>query len=231
LALNPKIGPPVRGLTTPRILRPIRAGYVIPQEEYDAYQAGNFAPVPAIVGCTANEGAWFVGELPVNTVAEYEAYLRQNFGESTDEALRLYPVRTDADVKPALAAVFGDTQFTFGTRGLARAISSRQPKTFRYLFAHGTAGHADDTSYIFGTETEAVGKSDLMISDAMMRYWVQFATTGDPNVASLPPWPAYDSDADNFLKFGAETIEVDRGWHTETLDFIDRYLHPRVPSM
>ena len=26
----------------------------------------------------------------------------------------------------------------------------------------------------------------------MMGYWVNFATTGNPNASGLPPWPVYD---------------------------------------
>lgn len=224
LAMNGKIGPPVRGLTTPRILRPIRDGYSVPREESEAYDAGDFAAVPTMIGCTANEGAWGVQEMPINTLAEWTAYMKQNFGDSTDEALGLYPAAGDAEVKHALGLVFGDTQFVYGTRGIARAMSKRQPKTFRYLFAHGPAGHADDTNYIFGTETNDTSPAGKMISDAMMRYWSQFAKTGDPNVAGLPTWPAFDAAADNYLRFGETAIDVGNGWRTPELDFIDRYL-------
>ena len=227
LAKNALLNPKVRGLTTPRILRPIRDGYVIPREEADAYDDGEFANVPVMVGSTANEGGWAVGDMPIATVAEFRTYMEQNFGEATGEALERYPVRSDADVKPQLAAVFGDTQFTYGARGLARAISRRQPQTFRYLFKHGPAGHSDDTSYIFGTEAEAVGEADRRISAAMMRYWVRFAETGDPNQPELPAWPRFAGPADNYLEFGETDITTGSGWRTEHLDFIERFFAAR----
>ena len=233
LKKNGSIGPKVRGLTTPRILRPIHDGYTIPRDEADAYADGDFAHVPMLVGSARNEGGWAVGDMPINTVAEYRAYMQQNFNDLTEEALRIYPVQSDADVKGALAEVFGDTQFTYGARGVGRASAHYQPKTFRFLFAHGNAGHSDDTSYIFGngdsgefgsaSQDGLPAESDKMISDAMIGYWSQFARTGDPNGNGLPAWPAYDPQRDNYLKFGETEITTGTNWRTEKLDFIERY--------
>jgi carboxylesterase type B len=237
LKKNGLIGPKVRGLTTPRILRPIHDGYAIPRDEADAYVDGDFAHVPMMVGSTANEGGWAVGDMPINTLAEYRAYMQQNFNDMTEEALRVYPANTDAEVKPSLAEVFGDTQFSYGARGVGRASARYQPQTFRFVFAHGTAGHSDDTSYIFGTEDSgefgssgkdgATTTSGKMISDAMIGYWSQFARTGDPNGGGLPVWPAYDPLRDNYLKFGENDITVGTNWRTDKLDFIERYFASR----
>jgi hypothetical protein len=61
----PKIVPKVRGRTTPRILRPIHDGYVVPLQEADAYDTRAFMHVPMIVGSTQNEGGWATGDLPI----------------------------------------------------------------------------------------------------------------------------------------------------------------------
>ena len=56
----------------------------------------------------------------------------------------------------AVADAFGDAQFSYGARSLAREISKRQPKTYRYVFTHaGTHTsnppvHTDDIAYVFG---------------------------------------------------------------------------------
>lgn len=221
--------PKVRGLTIPRILRPILDGYIVPREESDAYDDGDFMNIPVMLGGTANEGGWAVNDIPINTVDEYREYIAQNFAEATAEALERYPVRTDADVKPAMAGVFGDTQFSYGARGLARAISRKQPKTFRYLFNHGPSNHADDTAYIFGNGGAAFDDADRRLSDAMQRYWVQFAYSGDPNVADLPAWRPFDTAADNYLEFRPQIAARDH-WRTDHLDFIERFLRSRAPA-
>ena len=33
---------------------------------------------------------------------------------------------------------------------------------------------------------------ELLLSNAMMHYWTQFAKTGDPNDGTYPHWPLYD---------------------------------------
>jgi carboxylesterase type B len=222
LALSGSILPRVRGLTVPRILRPIRDGYVVPREESDAYDAGDFLSVPVIVGSTANEGGWAVGDIPISTVDEFRAYLRENFAEFGDEAIALYPVERDDQVKTQMALVFGDTQFSYGTRSLARALSKRQPKTFRYLFNHGPSGHSDDTAYYFESGESDFTGIEWQLADAMASYWVQFATTGDPNRSGLPEWPAFDTAADNYLVFQSN-IAVEHNWRTKHLDFVERY--------
>jgi para-nitrobenzyl esterase len=227
LAYIPRIVPKVRGLTTPRILRPIYDGYVLPQQESDAYDDGNFMHVPLMVGSTANEGGWAVGDLPVNTVAEYRAYMQQNFGDATAEALSLYPVERDDEVKSRLADVFGDTQFTYGARSVAQASSRYQPKTFRYLFRQGTAAHADDTPYVFGNLPDGATEDDRRVSELQMTAWTRFAATGDPNGDGIPPWPRYDREADGYLEIGARPQLRDH-WRSEHLDFIDRYLRSQA---
>jgi carboxylesterase type B len=223
MAYIPRIVPKVRGLTTPRILRPIHDGYVLPQQEAAAYDEGAFMHVPLMVGSTANEGGWAVGDLPINTVAEYRAYMQQNFGDATAEALSLYPVEHDGDVKSRLAEVFGDTQFTYGARSVAEASSRYQPKTFRYLFRQGTAAHADDTPYVFGNLQDGATDDDRRVSEMQMTAWTRFAATGDPNGDGVAPWPKYNREADAYLEIGARP-EVHDHWRSEHLDFIDRYL-------
>jgi para-nitrobenzyl esterase len=227
LALSGSILPRVRGLTVPRILRPIRDGYFVPREESDAYDAGDFAAVPVIVGSTANEGGWAVGDIPINTVEEFRRYLRENFAELADEAIALYPVANDSQVKTQLALVFGDTQFSYGTRSLARAISRRQPATYRYLFNHGPSGHSDDTAYYFESGETDFSATEWRLADTMASYWVQFAKTGDPNRPGLPAWPAFDASADKYLVFQAG-IAVEHHWRSRHLDFVERYFRSRA---
>ncbi len=54
----------------------------------------------------------------------------------------LHHIDNNAAVTPGLSYAFGDTQFNYGVRGLARGMSAVQPKTWRYLFTHVPAGEA-----------------------------------------------------------------------------------------
>jgi para-nitrobenzyl esterase len=111
--------PKVRGLTTPRMLRPIRDGWVIEQEERVAYVSGNFTPMPMIVGSNLDAGGLFVSEWQVNTLRDYSQLFAQNFGSLSEQALTLHQTRRDEEVREQCAFLFGDTQFTYGARGIA----------------------------------------------------------------------------------------------------------------
>jgi carboxylesterase type B len=230
LALNAKINPAVRGLTIGRPLRPIIDGWAIERDEVDAFRSGAFAHVPSIVGSNANEGGWFTKNIPVTTTAKLRDYVAQNFAEMVDEGWTHYGASSDAEVERGVAAAFGDAQFSYGARSLAREISKRQPKTYRYLFTHVGAHtsdppvHSDDVVYVFGNGT--FDARDRRISDAMMAAWVHFAEKGDPNGPGVPNWAAFDAGRDNYLTFGDDLAEGTR-WRTEPLDFIERFYATR----
>jgi para-nitrobenzyl esterase len=197
LAKTTQFVPKVRGLTTPRVLRPIRDGWVIDRGERTSYLAGGFTPVPMIVGSNLDEGGLFVGAWPVKTVADFRELVTLNFGKSTQQALREYPVERDADVFRQCVFLFGDTQFTYGARGIARANSAREPATYRYLFSRRRGDiaeppkHGEEVPYVFGrvsktrTEDPPANFRDETLSQQIMDAWVCFAASGDPNGGSL----------------------------------------------
>jgi para-nitrobenzyl esterase len=234
VARTGKFNPPARGLTVPRLLRPIIDGYAVVHDEVPAYLHGRYQQVPTIVGSNADEGGFFIDAMPIKTAADYSAYMTRNFGASTDAALAVYPAPDDAAVPGALAGVFGDTQFTYGARSIARAMARRQPKVFRYLFSHHPGGradppmHSEEVQYVFGTyrfdnpDGLEFTVQDNVVAEAMMGAWARFAQTGDPNGPGLAPWPAYDSAADVTLEFG-NPIRTRSGWRAHEMSFLDRY--------
>jgi carboxylesterase type B len=226
LAYNAKINPAVRGLTIPRPLRPIIDGWAIDRDEVDALTSGAFKAVPTIVGSNADEGGWFTAGIPVRTVDQLRAYLANNFPGAVDEAWQHYGATDDAGVRQSVANVFGDAQFSFGARGLARTISAHQPRVFRYVFAHERSGvnrlpvHSDEIDYVFGTGD--FDARDRAVSDGMLSAWVNFAATGDPNGPGAPRWAPYDRERDNDLRIDNGFFEAE-GWRSESLSFIERF--------
>jgi para-nitrobenzyl esterase len=223
--LGEKIGPEVRQLTTPRILRPIWDGALLRYDEMDAFRDGHYYTVPAIVGSNANEGGFHIDSLPIRTPAAFHAYLEGNFGPRTAEAAAVYPGTNEAEVMESLGAVFGDTQFTLGARGLARALRRHEAKTFRYLFAQPAKGklpiHGGEQVYVFGTG-QNWSDDDRRVSDVMQRQWSTFAATGDPNAPDLPEWAPYEIERDNYLTLDA-AFRPGEKWRTGALDFLESY--------
>jgi para-nitrobenzyl esterase len=87
------------------------------------------------------------------------------------------------------------------------------------------AYHSSEIAYVFhnthrpGRQWEEV---DHQLSETMSTYWVNFATTGDPNGKDLPAWPAFDAGKDLLMDFG-DKVEVQPIPHKAALDFLDAY--------
>jgi carboxylesterase type B len=215
-----------RGLTTPRLLRPFADGWVVPGDERAAYRDGRFSAMPMIIGNMAAEGRFF-GSLGLQTAEQYRRYVERNFAAAAESALAAYPAghpgATPAAVAEQVEHLFGDTQFNFGVRGIARANARRGQPTFRYLFAHPADDmalpptHTDEIPYVFGNKA-----ADAALSAAMMGAWVRFAATGDPNGGGLPDWPACDAHGEPALQLAWPMGLVD-GWRRPQLDFLERY--------
>jgi para-nitrobenzyl esterase len=158
-----------------------------------------------------------------------------NFGDAAAEAGQVYPAQADDQAHARVAEMFADTQFNYGTRLLAEAMSRKGVPTWRYLFQRRRPDqkdgphHGEEVGHVFGTYRElspgqpaSFDGGDEKVSAAMMKAWVAFGRNGNPNFAGLPSWAPYDAAAENYMSFG-DTIESGRGWRKEQLDFLDRY--------
>lgn len=233
MALEKRLVPAMRGLTTPRVLRPIVDGWVVPQDERAAFESGAFHPVPIIVGSVADEGSRLTASWPVDDRAAWREVVRQNFADDPERAEALYPAASDGDARRAVAEMFGDTQFQLGARELARAAVRAGVPAFRYLFTRRRAGAADgphhggEVPYVFGhLDMPPHGQSaippdprDRALADGIRRAWIGFAATGDPGAIDGVPWP----DAGTaYLELGDET-RAGTGWREAQLDFLNDY--------
>jgi para-nitrobenzyl esterase len=235
LARTSLLNPAVRGLTTPRVLRPIRDGWLLPDDERPAFRAGRMQAMPLIVGSNTDEGTVLTKSWPVDTLAAYRQQIDANFGPAAADAMALYPAHGDADARRAVAAMFADTQFNYGTRLLAQCMARLEARTFKYLFERRRPDqrdgphHGDEVAYAFGTfdrapagETASYDAQDAALSAAMRRAWVSFAASGDPNTAGVPRWEAYRPQEDNHLALG-DAPRPGSGWRRAQLDGLERF--------
>ena len=235
LARTALLNPAVRGLTTPRVLRPIRDGWLLPEDERPAFQGGRMHAMPLIVGSNLDEGTLLTRSWPVDTLAAWREQVRSNFAGHENEAMALYPASSDVEARPAVAAMFADTQFNYGTRLLAQCMSPLAPRTFKYLYTRRRPRQADgphhgeEMAHAFGNvaaappgETADFDGTDEALSAVMRKAWVAFAATGDPNTAGVPRWDAYRAGDDNHLVLGDE-VRPGAAWRQPQLDFLERF--------
>ncbi|MET0309414.1 MAG: carboxylesterase family protein [Sphingomonas sp.] len=186
-------------------------GFVLPQQMVTAFDEGKQAPVPLLAGFNQGEirSLTVLAPKAPATAAEYEATIRDRYGELADAFLRLYPA---ADYKESILATTRDGLYGWTAERLARRQTALGQPAYLYLFDHGYpameeaglhAFHASELPFVFGTLDilpprwpkipDTAGERAL--SDAMIGYWTSFARDAKPVAGNAPAWPAYGASA------------------------------------
>ena len=178
--------------------RPVADGYVLSSDMFTLYEQRKFNDTPVLLGHTSDETLAFGGNQAV-TPAAFEKQVRDQFGLQADAILKAYPHATDADAVRAARHLRNDTSFAWNMWTWAREQSKQgKGKVFSYYYDnHGPqaegSGHGSDVPFAFQTLAgrRTPSPEDRALSDMISSYYVNFATTGDPNGKGLPPWPAF----------------------------------------
>lgn len=208
-------------------------GWLLPEDVYTIFAKGKQNDVPLLIGSNADEGTMF---MPTTTVAEsVREQARHRFGSYASDFLKLYPFLTDGEARKAQGDLIRDEYFGWEMRTWARLENrTGKSKVYLYYFSRvppGPAGgrmgayHSAEIAYVFRHTRDAKRpweEVDHKLSDAMSSYWVNFATTGDPNGKGLLKWPVYRTDGDLVMGFG-DKVEWIPLPHQPALDFLDGY--------
>ena len=200
--------------------------------------SGKYEKVPVIEGTNHDEWALFVGLYLIQTnkklvtETDYEAAAAATFGVSQSVAQGLiaqYPLANYMN-DPNLALTAAGTDFVFACNGRTAAaqLSANKP-TYAYEFSDQNApelllpapsadptfqyraAHASELQFLWELPTpagKALSADEQALSDTMVKYWTQFAKTGDPNVKGSPNWPAYTATNDSMLTLDTPAASV-----------------------
>lgn len=183
-------------------------GYFFPRSPREIFEAGEEAHVPLLVGWNSAEGDYHgILGAAAPTVANYEAAVRNLYGASATEVLRLYHAADDAGVAAVATDLASDRFIALSTWRWAhlQAQTGGHP-VYRYFYerprpatvaggpaAHG-ASHSSEIEYALGNlpgnKVYAWTADDYAVSRVMQGYFVNFIVKGDPNGHGLPRWPA-----------------------------------------
>jgi para-nitrobenzyl esterase len=206
-------------------------GWVVPLTPPDSQ-------VPLLAGMVADDiGIGTTGAAAASqkfAVSTYDAAVTRIYGDQADAFLKLYPVASDGDVEAMQKASARDrTRVTMDVWAADQVKPSK--KVYTYYFdrvmpwpAHPEFGafHTSDVPYVF----ENIHKIDRpwepvddRVSDAVSSYWVNFASTGDPNGKGLVEWPAYSESSHTTMELGAKMGPMPVA-DTAKLDFFMAFL-------
>jgi len=217
-----------------QVVRPVVDGWVLPQDIYTIFAQGKQNDVPLLIGNNADEGTTLAPQGALVKAASYVDGVRQRYGSGADQFLKTYPAGSDDEAIASFYAAYRDQVFGWEMRTWARMqTKTGHSPTYVYYFSRRPPGpqsqklrafHAADVAYVFGTFVWPFpwDETDHKLSDSVTSYWVNFATTGNPNGEGLPKWPAYDAQSDQVLDLG-DQIVTRSGVNKVGLDFFDAY--------
>jgi para-nitrobenzyl esterase len=199
---------------------PVIDGHVIAERPAATFARGAHGDVPLLTGSNADEGTVF----PLDaTLDGYIAGARAAHSARAGDFLRLYPAHDDASAVAAAQDVLRDVTFARQNWAWvnAQATHGRAP-AYYYYFTHplpvehaaylenrarlAGATHGTEIPYIFGTidAFSQAREADRYLARLLMRYWINFATKGNPNGPGLPEWPRFDPAAPRVMELKPE---------------------------
>jgi len=227
----------LRGIDAARIAReagpasgtfqPINDGWVVPGTLAQIYRQGRQNDVAMLIGSNGDEA----GSDPRQTLTGYVSGLRSRYGADADALLRLHPAGNDVEARAAsrrLSTIsLGD--YTMSRWALAQAASGKAP-IYSYRFTHSPpippaqypggpdapppgAWHGSEIVYALGNlwaHDWPWTAEDRKLSDILQSYWVNFATSGNPNGPGLPVWPGFRAAPDRVMELGGHVGPIAR---------------------
>jgi para-nitrobenzyl esterase len=190
--------------------------------------AGELAPVPLMVGGTADEATVFTAGFDVDTV------------ETSQQVVGWYAYALDFDVaatqalyhpdgytspRAAFDAFYGDVSWHCPNRSLLRAAGAFAP-VWRYTFdvvrpwmEDWGACHGCELQFVFGTGV-AMTDDDEALAETMQQAWIAMASDGAPRSDATGDWPAFTEDSESYILL-AYPLFAGAGWRQEQCDFLD----------
>ncbi|MEO2195554.1 MAG: carboxylesterase family protein [bacterium] len=221
-------------------------GWVMPTLADDIFSTGEQNDVPVILGSMSDEGTTLYAGMPEPPHDEFVAGIRSQYGGQADAVLAAYADEVASSTRTVGQAIAADRSFTWQMRAWARAMGetndvylyhfSHAPPVFRLYrpdgpeleYAAGRRGagtyHSGDLAYAFGN-VGLVGiewnDRDHELSQQMSQYWVNFATTGNPNGEGLPEWPKYERASEPAIHFATDGTAATSKVREAKLDLFD----------
>uniref|UniRef100_A0ABK0L0N6 Carboxylic ester hydrolase n=1 Tax=Rattus norvegicus TaxID=10116 RepID=A0ABK0L0N6_RAT len=234
-------------------------GKFLPKHPQELLASGDFHPVPSIIGINTDECGWgipvFLGldhiikkitreTLP--TVLKSTAAQMMLPPECIDLIMEEYMGDTEnpETLQEQFRHMLGDFMFVIPALQVAHFQRSQAPVYF-YEFqhlpsfikqvrpSHVKADHGDDILFVFGSYlwgmTFDLTEEEELLKRRVMKYWANFARTGNPNGEDLPHWPVLDHD-EQYLQLNTQPA-VGRALKARRLQFWTKTLPQKIQEL
>jgi len=204
-------------------------GWLLPDRPEAVFARGRQADVPTMIGTTRNEGNFFLAWIAVDSSQQLLEKLRGFYGDQAPAVAALYQPDSQGKMRAAASQYVTDSWFLQPARNLLRGMDRVKSPAFQYEFTMPSrrypalgAPHAIDLRYVFNTlNPSAASPGEQQFARSVMRYWVQFARTGNPNIDGLPAWPPYSTQTGAYLELGSQ-IQAGVHLRSRACDTLDR---------
>lgn len=223
---------------------PVIDGVYCTGQPIEMYSAGEFHEMPLMIGSLSEEALMFVYlalEKPASKLV-FNAAKAALFLKRYSSVNSRYP-SISGDNRIPMSELATDYIFTAPTRNVAINVArlSKAPVYLfqfnhslsfedawlpSYPFCRGHVCHGSELPFTFNS-TSLVGFDSTLaekrLTDAMMTYWANFITTGDPSQGTpiSPRWPVFSGDNLFNMQFELDNIHVKKGLSAEICDFWD----------
>uniref|UniRef100_A0A481BZ00 Carboxylic ester hydrolase n=2 Tax=Sus scrofa TaxID=9823 RepID=A0A481BZ00_PIG len=213
-------------------------GVLLPKMPEEILAEKDFNTVPYIVGINKQEFGWLLptmmgfplseGKLDQKTATSllWKSYPIANIPEElTPVATDKYLGGTDDPVKKKdlFLDLMGDVVFGVPSVTVARQHRDAGAPTYMYEFQYRPSfssdkkpktvigDHGDEIFSVFGAPflRGDAPEEEVSLSKTVMKFWANFARSGNPNGEGLPHWPMYDQE-EGYLQIGVNTQAAKR---------------------
>ncbi|XP_052023007.1 pyrethroid hydrolase Ces2a-like isoform X2 [Apodemus sylvaticus] len=234
-------------------------GKFLPKHPQELLASKDFHPVPSIIGVTTDECGWGVPTIMdlYHIIENITRETLPAVLKSTAAQMMLPPGCSDLimqeymgdtedteTLKAQFREMLADFMFVIPALRVAHFQRSQAPVYF-YEFQHllsfikhvrpfyPKADHGDDVLFVFGSYFWGM-KFDLteeeeLLKRRVMKYWANFARTGNPNSEGLPDWPVMDQD-EKYLQLNTQP-SVGRALKARRLQFWTKTLPQKIQEL
>ncbi|XP_058531044.1 cocaine esterase-like [Ochotona princeps] len=205
------------------IISAVVDGIFLPRHPYELLASADFHPVPSIIGVNNDEYGWIpkitalghyqkeIDRAAMETLIHQTSKLWMLPVDIVEPMVDEY-LGDNKDPKTLMTQfqeMMADVLFVMPALHVAHFQRSQAPVYF-YEFQHSPnfmkdfrpshvkANHGDEIAFLFRSfffgGNVTLTEEEELLSKRMMKYWANFAHTGNPNGEGLPHWPIMDQE-------------------------------------